>query len=406
MFTTIIILIFIIILLLIVTYKLYNYKILFKNFSDGISIIQNDQIVDCNDTLVELFKYKSKKDFLTAHPLHLSPAFQPDGKLSFEKSNDMIELARKNGKCKFDWVFLTINNQEKYIEIDIFRMKKDRYCMVWRDIDKRIEVEKKLKEFNDNLELTVQNEIKKNQEQEKLLFFQSKMAQLGEMISMIAHQWRQPLCAISSTVINVQMKIAIEKNDEKLMQFIEQELDDIEGFTQTLTKTIDDFRDFYKNDYKFEKLNINQAISKAYGIVKTPLSYEGIKVNFDKNSQKHIDIIENEIIQVFLNLFENSKQNFIEKGIKNPIINITTSDTNDGVKIKFLDNGLGVDDSILDKIFDPYFSTKQEKNGTGLGLYMSLKIIKEHHQGDIKVSNTNDGLCFEIDLKELEYATK
>lgn len=318
----------------------------------------------------------------------------------------MIELARKNGKCKFDWVFLTINNQEKYIEIDIFRMKKDRYCMVWRDIDKRIEVEKKLKEFNDNLELTVQNEIKKNQEQEKLLFFQSKMAQLGEMISMIAHQWRQPLCAISSTVINVQMKIAIEKNDEKLMQFIEQELDDIEGFTQTLTKTIDDFRDFYKNDYKFEKLNINQAISKAYGIVKTPLSYEGIKVNFDKNSQKHIDIIENEIIQVFLNLFENSKQNFIEKGIKNPIINITTSDTNDGVKIKFLDNGLGVDDSILDKIFDPYFSTKQEKNGTGLGLYMSLKIIKEHHQGDIKVSNTNDGLCFEIDLKELEYATK
>ncbi len=379
------------------------YKTLFNMFSDGISIISDNKIVDCNDTLVKLFGYKDKKEFLSMHPLNLTPAFQPDGSLSFEKANKMMEVAKREGKCKFDWVFLDSEQNEKWIEIDIFQFNggllfKQKFCMVWRDITLRIKVQKQLEEFNDNLEVMIKEEVEKNKQKEELLIMQSKLAQLGEMLSMIAHQWRQPLAAISSSVIDMQMKLMLNKNDEKLLSYIEEQLEDIENFTQSLTNTINDFKDFYKPGKKKQHLNINNTVEKALTMVKSSLVSFNIEVEFDLKSAQKIYYFENEIMQVFLNILQNSRENFLLKDTKEPKIFISTKDEKGKVEIKICDNGGGCDEKIIKRIFEPYFSTKYEKNGTGLGLYMSLKIIQEHHNGQIKAENENGGLCFIIVL--------
>jgi len=395
----------IIALLLFIIYKLRFYNLLYNNFADGMSIISDNQIIDCNDTLVNLFGYASKKEFLSVHPLNLTPAFQPDNSLSCDKAQMMMELVEKNGKCKFDWVFLDKDKNEKWIEIDIIKLKKEflskqKLCMIWRDISLRVEVQNELKDFNTNLETMVKEETDKNKEKEKQLIMQSKLAQLGEMISMIAHQWRQPLAAISSSVIDLQMKLILNKNDKNILNHVEDHLRDVENITENLTQTIDDFKNFYKPSKSMKNTTINNIVRKSYSMVKNYIITHNIDVIFDYNSTKEINLFENELIQVCLNIIQNSRENFISKKTINPKIEISTRDQENGVLVSISDNGGGCDEEILGKIFEPYFSTKYEKNGTGLGLSMSLKIVKEHHNGTISASNTKDGICFTIVLKD------
>lgn len=398
-------LLIIIFTLLLTIYKLRFYNILYNNFTDGISIISGNKIINCNDTLVQLFGYSDKKEFLSVHPLNLTPAFQPDNSLSCDKAELMMEIVEQTGKCKFDWVFLDKEKNEKWIEIDIIKLKKEpfstqKFCMVWRDISLRMEVQNELKEFNTNLENIVKEEITKNKEKEKQLIMQSKLAQLGEMISMVAHQWRQPLAAISSSVIDLQMKFILNKNDKYFLDHVENHLNDVENFTESLTQTIDDFKDFYKPNKSTKKSTINEIIKKSYGMVRNYFKTHNIEVEFNYNSTKQIDVFENELIQVSLNILQNARENFLSKEIENPKVVITTQDEKEGISVSFCDNGEGCDESVLSKIFEPYFSTKYEKNGTGLGLYMSLKIIEEHHNGTISVFNTKEGICFRILLKD------
>jgi len=391
-------------LFVVVIYKQKFYKSLYQDFTDGISIISENKIIDCNDTLVKLFGYENKKEFLTVHPLNLTPAFQPDNSLSCDKAQEMMNIVEKTGKCKFDWVFLDKDQNEKWIEIDIVKLKKtffskQKFCMVWRDIDLRVTVQKKLEKFNSNLEDMVNHEIEKNKEKEKQLIKQSKLAQLGEMISMIAHQWRQPLSIISSSVIDLQMKMVLQKNDKRLLSYVEKHLTDTESCIVSLTQTIDDFRNFYKPTKLMQQTDLSTIVTKAYDMIKSYFQTCNIEIILDKKSSKKITVFENELIQVCLNILQNSRENFLIKEIVKPQITISTVDVDNGVSLSICDNGGGSNHDIIDKIFDPYFSTKYEKNGTGLGLYMCLKIVEEHHNGTITATNTKDGICFKILLQ-------
>ena len=120
-----------------------------------------------------------------------------------------------------------------------------------------------------------------------------------------------------------------------------------------------------------------------------------IEIVSDFQSQEKIPMYENEMMQVILNIFKNAQDNFNEKKVKNPKIEIRTKD-----KLLYItDNGGGISNDIIEKIFDPYFSTKDEKNGTGLGLYMSKTIVEEHHEATLTVENVDGGVCFSIDLR-------
>lgn len=239
--------------------------------------------------------------------------------------------------------------------------------------------------------------------QENLLVEQGRLAQMGEMISMIAHQWRQPLTSITVIATNIKLKYELDffnfdtkQGQEDNKEFIALELGKVEENIQNLSNTINDFRNFYTPNKELEHIDIDTLIQKSLDIIRPTLVVQNIEILEEYNSNQEIDVYGNELMQVILNILQNAQDNFKENEIKEAKITITTKMNN----ITISDNGGGINQDIIDKIFDPYFSTKSRKNGTGLGLYMSKTIIEEHHKGRISATNVGDGVCFEIDLPE------
>jgi len=255
----------------------------------------------------------------------------------------------------------------------------------------------KLIEKNKKLE----KQIQKNKEQQEIMEVQSRFAAMGEMISMIAHQWRQPLAAIGTVSFNLKHKLLYEKFDletedgrEKQSKFFCKKFDDIEMYVQNLTTTIDDFKNFFKSDKKIVKTNIQNTIKNSLNIVQKDLESHKIEMKLHFESQKEIEIYENEIMHVIINIVKNAQDILVAKDVKNPKIEILTKDLDNGVKIDIQDNAGGIEKENLDKIFEPYFSTKKEKNGTGIGLYMSKIIVEKNHNGTLNASNTKEGASF------------
>jgi len=255
--------------------------------------------------------------------------------------------------------------------------------------------------INEKLEQRVKEEIEKNRLQEERLQAQSRMAQMGEMISMIAHQWRQPLGAISSTSIDLQMQIELQSFDlekkEDRAEFVNyflQALENINSYVLNLTNTIDDFRNFYKPNKQTVTIKLEDVVSKSLAIMTSSLLADNVKIEKEYNSKDKVEIYDNEMMQVILNILKNAQDNLKEHEIKDPYIKIIIEDK----KISISNNGGTIPEDVIRKIFDPYFSTKNEKNGTGLGLYMSKIIVEEHHKGVLSVVNIDAGVCFTIEL--------
>ena len=238
--------------------------------------------------------------------------------------------------------------------------------------------------------------------QDQQLRQQSRLAQMGEMISMIAHQWRQPLGAIATTTVNLKLKLELgafnlqtQEEVDKASEYFLQRLSNIEEYVHNLTTTIDDFRNFYKPNKQSISLKLEDVIIKSLNIIKASLLNDNIEIVEQYNSKDEIEMYDGEMMQVILNILTNAQDNFREKGINRPKIIITTENET----ISICDNGGGIPEDIMEKIFDPYFSTKDEKNGTGLGLYMSKTIVEEHHKGHLDVHNIDNGVCFTIKVK-------
>jgi C4-dicarboxylate-specific signal transduction histidine kinase len=160
-----------------------------------------------------------------------------------------------------------------------------------------------------------------------------------------------------------------------------------------------DFRNFYKPDQEKLETIASDVVKSAINLYEPIAKKNDIDIDIKLESENKIHIYKNEVIQVLLNILKNAGDNFKEKEINNPKINIKTFDQNDTTAIiEICDNGGGILEDIMPKIFDPYFSTKSAKNGTGLGLYMSKNIIQEHHQGTLEAYNKKGGACFKISL--------
>ncbi|MCH9812343.1 MAG: PAS domain-containing protein [Epsilonproteobacteria bacterium] len=254
------------------------------------------------------------------------------------------------------------------------------------------------------------SDITELKEKDRQLLQQSRLAQMGEMISMIAHQWRQPLSAIASTSIDLKLKMAMGDFDlargeqrQECAIYLKSNLDKIDYYVKNLTTTIDDFRNFYKPNKKAVRVLISAPVKKALNIIRDAFEVSNIRIEEHYNCKQKVEIYENEMMQVILNLLKNAQDNFKEKRIKNPKIKISTMDLDNGkVRLEIFDNGGGIEEEVLQKIFDPYFSTKHEKDGTGLGLYMCKTIVETHHAGKLYAINRDDGIHFNIDIKAAE----
>lgn len=250
----------------------------------------------------------------------------------------------------------------------------------------------KLKDINATLEDRIKVEVEKNRLQDLQLVQQSKMALMGEMLSMIAHQWRQPLNIIALTTVKLETNIIL--HNEISNEEIHDVTSEINKQIQYLSNTIDDFRYFYKPNKESVTVKLEDIVLKSLSIIKASLISSKIEVIEEYKSKEEIELYDNEMMQVILNILKNAQDNFQKKGIKDPYIKITT----EGRTVSICDNGGGIQKDIIEKIFDPYFSTKDEKSVTGLGLYMSKTIIEKHHGGKLHAQNRGDGVCFVIEI--------
>ncbi|OCL86541.1 sensor histidine kinase [Arcobacter porcinus] len=244
-----------------------------------------------------------------------------------------------------------------------------------------------------NLENRIQKEIKHRLKQEQILIQQSKLAAMGEMIGNIAHQWRQPLSQISAIHMNMKVTYNFDKFTK---EYLEKKIIEANKLTNYMSQTIDDFRNFFKPQGEKELFSIEQACKDAYFIVESTLKYHNIEMRFDIKDDIDILAYKNEFSQVILNLINNAKDILIERNIKNPKIIL---EIKNGVKyaiIKIKDNAGGVDKINIDKIFDPYFTTRYQTQGTGIGLYMAKNIIERNMKGFINVKNSDVGAIFTV----------
>ncbi|WP_373001898.1 ABC transporter substrate-binding protein [Sulfurimonas sp.] len=267
-------------------------------------------------------------------------------------------------------------------------------------------LQKELVELNRSLESKIADAVGEIVKKDAYLVHQSRLAQMGEMLSMIAHQWKQPLSSISAMQIAIRMAIELEKYDlsdegqrKEFLEFMHQKLDKIGANTQNLSQIISDFSDFYKPNKKSEVMRLDNVIIKACNLVEDSMDVNNVRLSLDLHSELLLRLHENEFMQVILNILSNAKEQLINKNIENARIRLKSYDKGNYSIIEISDNAGGIDETIISHIFDPYFSTKLEKNGTGLGLYMSKNIIEDYHNGSINAHNNKDGAVFVIKIQ-------
>ena len=326
---------------------------------EGILILENGFIVNINNSLINILGYDKKDDVIGNLA---AGCLMPSSKETFiQYNNNMfqeISLLSKEG-----------NSIPALIQIKDIQVKNKDFKMV------------------SVLDLT---ELKKK---ESLLIKQSRLAAMGEMISMIAHQWRQPLTAISAAIINLKLKISMNKVD---LDFFDSKMDEINSYLQYTSGTIDDFRDFFKNDKIKQHFCLNELVKITTDLILPSLKAQDIKITIEDKKLNKLYLYENELLQVILNIINNSKDAFLDNNTNNPQINITFFENKSEQHLLIEDNAGGIPQNIINRVFEPYFSTKSDLNGTGLGLYMSQIIVEKHCNGKILVNNTQEGCCFKI----------
>jgi signal transduction histidine kinase len=262
-------------------------------------------------------------------------------------------------------------------------------------IKSMVKLSMQLKDFNAALEERVAREVAKNMEKDIQLIHQERLAQMGEMLSLIAHQWRQPLHIISTAATDMELRIQLGTIDYKGCQ---KNLETIVMLTQHLSSTIDDFRDFFKVTKKKEETSLEEVVAATLRIVKEYIENQKITIETDLHSSETFSSYPNELKQVLLNLLKNAEDILLERGVSEARIYIKTFSDREKLYLEVCDNAGGVPQEIEEEIFNAYFSSKHHKEGSGLGLYMSKIIVEEHCGGELTLSNKEEGACFRITL--------
>ena len=369
------------------------FKHIFNNSGVGILIVdKNRTILEINQTFCDIVGY-TYNELINKHAkiLHISE----------ESSSRFAKIAfstvLKNNSLDLEYKFRHKNGHPIWIKVtgDVIRDKQEVLWII-TNIDKRVKFQEELASLNDTLNNKIENQLKVLREKDRQLQYQARLAQMGEMLNMISHQWRQPLMSISATTSFLYGKLLINEFEQK--EFI-QELELIEDSAQHLSNTINDFRSFFKVDKQRVFTNLEDIVDNTLKIIKPILSNNHIQIDTIFESHSTIYSLENEIKQVVLNILKNAEDAFIERKIKNKKIKIKTFDKDDYAYLEISDNAGGIKPHHINKIFDSYFTTKSSTNGTGLGLCMSKTIIEDNCKGVLFAENNkNNGATFTIKL--------
>lgn len=251
----------------------------------------------------------------------------------------------------------------------------------------------KLSGLNTLLQDKIDNTLSQIRRHDQVLIEKSRLAAMGEMIEQIAHQWRQPLHVLALINQNLYFKTQLKTVTKEDYEEVH---DKMNAQLQYMSQTIEDFRNFSKPNKKKERFFVEEAIKSALNLSEGNLKYAKVKVEFHSEEEHAVFGMRHEMMQVFMNLIKNVNDVFLEKEIPEPWIKFSVSEEENQIQIRVEDNAGGIDPEIIERVFQPYFSTKEALGGSGIGLYMSKEIIEKSMLGKISVKNSEVGAVFTI----------
>lgn len=259
-------------------------------------------------------------------------------------------------------------------------------------------LEQEIEEHNRYLQMRVDRAIDQYVENEKMLLHQHRLAQMGELLSMIAHQWRQPLSTIAAITASLKIKLQFEKECDK--ENLDEQLTEIGMQTQNLSEVIKDFQDFYQPDLPMISVCIDELVESSLNIVSAQFEAENITVHKDLQAKGMIKVHANHLKQAIVAILQNAQDACMSQEVQNRTIEIKTRVAKGFHTIEISDHAGGIAEEIQENIFMPYFSTKEDKNGTGMGLYMTKIIAEKHCRGNLHTHNSPDGAVFTLRIPE------
>lgn len=376
-----------------------------KTIDDGLEKVLNKETFGHIDAISTAW-YKLQTKYLTL--FSISAKLDETSKLSIAVRNDdpiLFEVLQK--------AVLSIDNTQKdeildkWLSVDY--KKEFDYSILWkisliilivfiailyrqkllknlnRSLKEKVEEKtKELKEINSILEIRIKKEVEDNLKKDRLLSQQQKMVSMGQMIENIAHQWRQPLSLITTNASAIKLKKQINDLDD---DFLNKSLDSILNTSKYLSNTIDDFRYFFKPQKEKSDFYLEKCCSKTIDLINSNFLSHNIKIIYKIENIKVFGY-ETELIQVLINILNNAKDALVSSNINEKLIFIDIFKKEDKAIIEINDNAGGIDEEIINKVFEPYFTTKHQSQGTGIGLFMCQEIIHKHMNGQIFISNT------------------
>ena len=360
-----------------------RYQTLFNVANDAILVSKELNCVECNEKASELFGGK-RHNLIGRNMTDLFPAHQPDGVPSQLKAKSIAEHAATGEQQYYEWTFQRLDGSEFPAEVSLktLRLGSEELIMTSiRDISKRVFAERQLLQTQ-------------------------KMAAMGEMLGAIAHQWRQPLNILSTYVASLQSAYYNARIDK---DFVATLVANADAQIQFMSKTIDDFRHFFKPSKSKQPFAIVDTVRRAVTLVEPHLKQAGISLSIHKSAEDEELIaygFPSEFVHVIVNILSNAKDAIEEQLRRNAqmterLISIDIGCRGDEILLQIKDNGCGIEEHLLPRIFTPYFTTKGTMSGTGIGLYMAKMIVENEMKGGLSAQNTGNGMLFTISLPKM-----
>ena len=358
-----------------------RYQTLFNVATNAIVLSKNSRLIECNEKAMDMFGF-DRDGIVGKSLLELSAKIQQDGQESASKFARFMEDLADEGQGVFEWTFVREDGVEFPAEVGVktllLESEKVTLYSIW-DISRRANAEHELRQAQ-------------------------KLAAMGEMLSAIAHQWRQPLNALSTYIASLRPAFY---NDVISKDFIDKLVTESESQIQYMSSTINDFRQYFRPSKTKTVFSVGEAVGSAVKIIRQQLKQNAIRldiVGLEKHGDLRVFGYQNEMVHVLVNLISNAKDAINEKREQKPEdgqeqrIELRVNADADTAIITISDTGCGIPESLLPKIFTPYFTTKGTATGTGIGLYMAKQIVEKEMKGRIAAHNTENGARFEIEL--------
>ncbi|MDR2080653.1 MAG: PAS domain-containing sensor histidine kinase [Campylobacteraceae bacterium] len=316
---------------------------------------------------------------------------------TFYVNTTITPILNENGDIE-EFIAIRYDVTDNVALTEALKKKEKELSLLNSALENRVkEQTKELRELNQNLERRIAEETEKNREKDRLMFQQARLAAMGETISNIAHQWRQPLSELGIIIFTMK-KYFTDKNEKG----IEKQYEHAKKVITKMSKTIEDFRNFSNPDKEKSSFSVKNMIEDTLSILKGSLRKAAINIEVDIDEHITAYGYKNELSQAVLNLISNAKDALLDKLLGEKTLKISSTQNDNFTTLSIADNAGGIDDAAMDKIFEPYFTTKHANLGTGLGLYIVKTIIESSMNGNVCVKNENGGANFIIKIPAKE----